>query len=216
MAEDTEGQKFIRNFFEDHKTGYLIDVGAHAGEKYGSMSWELIQQGWGGLMVEPLPEAYKKLEKVYAKNPKVVTVQAACSNEIGKGILYPFKGVSTLSKEWAKECDQWWKHVRYKDPIEVRKTRLDVLLNQVSAPSHVDFLQVDTEGHDLFVLKGMDWNRGPELICVETLDMLHRERRRPNKIWNPSPELNIYMASLGYELVLLTPGGNGFYQRNKA
>lgn len=217
MAEDTEGQAFIREWFKDRPKdrpkGFLIDIGAHAGEKYGSMSWDMIQSGWGGLMVEPLPEAFRELKRLYQDWPQVTCVEAACSDEDGEGLLYPCKGVSTLSPEWAQACDSWWKHVRYGAPIKVRTVRLGRLLDEIMAPDHVDFLQVDTEGHDLRVLKGMDWDRSPDLVCVETLNMLHPERKRANGIWDPDPELVEWLREIGYELILLTPGGNGFWTK---
>jgi len=215
MAEDVIGQDYIRRFFGDRQDGYVIDVGAHAGIKYGSMSWELVQRGWGGLLVEPLPNAFGELTKNYQHSPSVTCVQAACSDTEGEATLYPHKGVSTLNADWAKACEQWWKHIKYKPSIRVRKVRLDSLLRQVNAPTHIDFLQVDTEGHDFQVLKGMDWGRQPDLVCVETLDVVHPERKLPNGVWGPDPEMNQFLQSLGYALELLTPGGNGFYVRRK-
>src|SRR3546814_16090030 len=42
----------------------------------------------------------------------------------------------------------------------------------------VDFLKVDTEGHDLFVLKGIPWERfRPDVIACEFEDARSEERR---------------------------------------
>ena len=213
VAEDTVGQEFIRQFFATKAKGYLIDVGAHAGDRKGSMTWDLLHHGWDGLLVEPLTSAFEQLAFNYMGHRTSVTcLQAACSDEDGEAWLYPHKGVSTINPDWAEACDKWWKHVNYGERYKVRKLRLDTILPIVGAPDKIQFLQVDTEGHDLQVLKGMDWSREPDLVCVETLDMVHPERKA-NGVCLPSPEMDSYLVSLGYRQVLLTKGGNGFYER---
>ena len=212
MAEDRAGIDYLLGKFEGKTDGYLVDIGAHDGVEKGSMTRELVLQGWGGLMVEPLPSAFALLEKAYRDTPSVNTLHMACSNSNGTAELFPCKGVSTLSPEWAAECSAYWKHVKYGKPIKVQKRTLVNLLELVDAPQHINLLQIDTEGHDLAVLQGMDWNRTVDVICVETLDMVNRDRKIGG-LWHPSPELNKYLSDHGYELVLLTPGGNGFYER---
>lgn len=211
MPEDTQGMKFIADFFVDYPSGFVVDVGAEFGVGYGSMSAALIENGWCGLMVEPLPEVFIKLNKAYRDNPNVQCVNVACSDEDGKGLLFPFGSVSTLNREWADACAKYWEHIKYRTPITVDKYRLSTLLKQYECPV-VDFLQIDTEGHDLQVLCGMDWAHKPSLVCIETLDMTNLTRNRGTH-WEVNPEIDAFMVALGYELVLSTNGGNGFYVR---
>ena len=131
MAADFEGIQFMSDFFEDTKDGYLIDVGAHDGVEEGSMTRFLMEQGWKGMLIEPLPEAYVLLEKEYRNWEGVVTLPVACSNEEGEAALYPCKGVSTVSPEWRDACAAWWKHVKYKDPIQVPKRTLQNLFHHL-------------------------------------------------------------------------------------
>lgn len=212
MAEDREGIEFIDGLFAGVTDGYLIDIGAQDGVAKGSMTRELILKGWGGLMVEPLPKAFELLHAAYHLHHDIHCVNAACSDVEGEAILYPCDGVSTLDPRWAKACSDWWKHVKYGPPVTVQKCLLSNLLAQVNAPSHIHLLQIDTEGHDLHVLKGMDWNRTVDVVCVETLDMLHPERK-VNGVPQPNPEMNDYLGSLGFLLKILTKGGNGIYVR---
>ena len=162
MAADDIGLQFILEFFDD-QIGYLVDVGAHDGVKKGSMTRELMVKGWGGLLIEPLPEAFQLLGTAYQDNVNAICIQVACSNEEGEGDLYPCGGVSTLEKSWRDACDAWWDHVKYSDPIKVKKKTLKSLL-KLYAPKKIDYLQIDTEGHDLMVLLGMNWNYNPDLI----------------------------------------------------
>ncbi len=215
MAEDTDGILYLLNKFKGVSNGYLVDIGAHDGVVKGSMSRALVLDGWAGLMVEPLPKAYTLLQHAYAYHPKVHTIQAVCSDAEGTAQLLPCLGVSTLDPKWAKACSDWWPHVKYGEPITVVKRKLSALLKQVNAPQHINLLQIDTEGHDFSVLRGMDWKRTVDVICVETLDMVHPERKERG-IWRPDPMMNDYLGSLGFKLSLLTKGGNGFYVRGDA
>ncbi len=214
MAPDDEGLQFSLDFFGD-RVGYLVDVGAHDGVAAGSMSRAFTVKGWSGLLVEPLPGAFHILDMEYADNSNVVCVQAACSNEEGIAMLHPFGGVSTLEKPWRDACANWWPHVRYTEAIQVHKTTLARLLDFHNAPTKIDYLQIDTEGHDYKVLLGMDWNYDPDLICIETLDMVHPDRKDSAGICLPPHDTNYLLYRKGYELVLTTKGGNGFYVKGK-
>ena len=211
MAPDAEGLQFSLDFFKG-RTGYLVDIGAHDGVEAGSMTRAFMERGWMGLLIEPLPVAYAKLHAAYKDDLHAVTLNIACSDKDGTAMLYPCGGVSTLGKDWADVCQNWWDHVNYADPIEVETQRLGSLL-PLFAPKKIDYLQIDTEGHDYKILIGMDWSFNPDLICIETLDMCNPERKNKQGVWQPSEEINTLLNEQGYELSLATIGGNGMYVR---
>jgi len=211
MAPDIDGLTFLIEFFKNQTYGYLIDVGAYDGVS-GSQTQFLLDKGWFGVLIEPLPMAYHKLEEKYKNRPGIVTLPVACSNKEGTAILYPHKGCTTMDPAWRDACALRFSHVKYGEPFKVLKTPLKHILNTYEAPSKIDFLQIDTEGHDLFVLKGMDWERKPTVVCVESLDMRHLERKQKG-FWKPNPELVSFMNSVGYYCNKLTKGGNAFFLR---
>lgn len=217
MAEDQHGIDFIANLFAGEDNGFLVDVGAHDGIGVGSMTARFIADGWSGLMIEPLTEAFAKLRAAYKDNSKVICLECACSNHDGEAQLYPHRGVSTINPQWAKACANYWGHVNYGKPytVQVRMlvTILDALRRQGRVNGRVDYLQIDTEGHDLEVLQGMDWTLLPRVICVETLDMTNLDARLPGGKWKPRQELDNYLRDRGYCLRMLTKGGNGIYTR---
>ena len=130
--------------------------------------------------------------------------------------LYPHKGVSTVHPEWREACFKAWKHVRYGKAIHIVKNTLKTLINKYKVPNYIDFLTIDTEGHDLYVLKGMDWDHSrPELVCCEVMDMVHPERRLKKGRWKPSDELLFYMDEVGYVCAKLTRGGNALFIRKR-
>src|SRR5690606_1192346 len=59
----------------------------------------------------------------------------------------------------------------FHDSHEQRQTvRATTLARALRGVDSVDFLKVDTEGHDLFVLKGYDWSKPPTAIICEFED----------------------------------------------
>lgn len=215
MAADVEGKEYLQEMFREVPSGYLVDVGAEDGTDSGSMSRDLLVAGWRGILVEPLPRSFNKLQRTYANRHDVFCFRLACSDRAGQAPLIPYRSVSTLEPDWARACAEYWKHVKYQDPILVQTIPLSVLLEDAGAPRHIHFLKVDTEGHDLRVLQGMDWSREVDVICVETLDMVHRERKQRG-VWLPDPELDEYLVSKGFRCSLLTKGGNAFYVKGGA
>src|SRR4051794_6308405 len=62
---------------------YLVDVGAHDGRSL-SNSYPFLQQGWAGMLVEPLPAAFDRLASLYSDRPDVRCVRAACAEWEGE------------------------------------------------------------------------------------------------------------------------------------
>jgi len=213
MAPDDLGLDYIIDFFGD-RIGYLVDIGAHDGVERGSMSRELMVKGWRGMLVEPLPKAFALLQTAYQNEKGVTCIQAACSDVRGQATLYPCDGVSTLEKAWAQSCENWWEHINYEPPLTVETFTLEELLASY-APPKIDYLQIDTEGHDFKVLLGMDWSFDPDLVCIETLDMTNVDRKNDKGIWLPSEEIDNLLVERGYVQKLLTIGGNGIYVKKE-
>ena len=69
----------------------------------------------------------------------------------------------------------WWKHEGEAEKVEVTLVTLDDLMDQETGFDHVDFLKIDTEGHDFSVLKGLGDRLSPERISMLYVE-LGRER----------------------------------------
>lgn len=79
-------------------------------------------------------------------------------------------------------------------------TLSSIFKKHLSGADSFDLLSVDTEGHDLTVLKSNDWSRyRPKVICVET---------------QPNLSLHQYLLKLGYGLVKKTPINSLYVQKN--
>jgi FkbM family methyltransferase len=144
-------------------THTMIDVGAH----FGSSLAPFLNKGWKIFAFEPDKKNRQKLLDRLAKhkNSSLVKVDtSAVSNENRKGVAFfsseESTGVSGLSAFLPSHESK-----QFVDTI----TLSEVLAGE--SLTTIDFLKIDTEGHDLFVLKGYPWERGkPAVIECEFED----------------------------------------------
>ena len=142
----------------------MIDVGAHTGTALA----HFLDRGWQIWAFEPDPGNRSKLEARLAthKNAGNVTLDTRCVSKVSESNL-PFysseesTGISGLSA--FRDTHREGQRV---DTVSL----LDYFSGQ-QMPA-VDFLKIDTEGHDLFVLQGFPWERNkPRVIECEFEDL---------------------------------------------
>ncbi|MCB5190875.1 FkbM family methyltransferase [Methylobacillus arboreus] len=141
----------------------MIDVGAHVG----SALWPFLNKGWHIYAFEPDDQNRSKLLEGLAghANKHLVTLDARCvSNKTCHGL--PFyrseqsTGISGLSAF----------HESHAETQRVSAVTLSDYFANDATPD-VDFLKIDTEGHDLFVLNGFPWDqKKPAVIECEFED----------------------------------------------
>lgn len=144
----------------------VVDIGAHDGLS-GSNSRALLEQGWRGLLVEPIPSIFAELQRNCADLPNVRLVQAACSDRTGSASIRlgtdgPKPQMSSLSQD-----DRILNNLTT-ESIEVTTTTLADLLSAHEIPADFGVLLIDTEGLDLTVLRGLDHTQSrPRIIVTE-------------------------------------------------
>jgi len=151
----------LKHYFEAQVAeGVMLDVGAHRGGSCGPF----LRSGWTVYAFEPDTENRRQLEDLAARYPKLAIDDRAVSDfESGAAAFYrsPLSsGISSLSAF---------------DPSHVANGSVGVTtLRSFCAArgiERVDFLKVDTEGHDLFVLRGFPWeSMQPSVILCEFED----------------------------------------------
>ena len=157
------GEDLIIQALVGEGPGSFVDVGA--GHPYwGSNSYKFYKSGWSGVLLEPNRSLATKLRRW---RPKDRTINAAVGNREGETLLYEASAwqMSTTIPEWA---------MRMGVDIPERQSRVDCVtlgsLGLCANPRTASFLSIDTEGNDLAVLQGNDWDRYlPQVICVEQL-----------------------------------------------
>tara|TARA_B100001094_G_scaffold208548_1_gene202454 strand:- start:5581 stop:6144 length:564 start_codon:yes stop_codon:yes gene_type:complete len=140
---------------------------------------KLIQNGWDGIVIEPVKYYYDKLTKY----SNIVYENVAISNTVGESEIHYIdpkeiisygqhwlKGISSLEGKTGplsfpgnRKIDHFSNCLKQK----VNTTTLDNICEKHNIES-IDFLKVDTEGHDLIVLKSLDLKNIPvRMIKVE-------------------------------------------------
>lgn len=151
--------------------GTLIDIGAYDGITF-SNSRRLIEMGWSAILVEPAPDAFARLQSLYATDPRVRLVNCA---------LAPQRG--TIDFFLAASGPEHPGLYATSDPDEAGRVqrRLGATLCEVAVDAltwsdllrgnarDAAFLSIDTEGTSIDRLVELDLRALPNLrlICVE-------------------------------------------------
>jgi FkbM family methyltransferase len=153
-------QQLIRDFFGGAREGFYVEVGANDPYEL-SQTWHLEQAGWAGILIEPQPDLAAKLRATRTANVYAV----ACSSPQKAGRSLPFHVAGPLS---ALDRDRMAPGAEPERIIAVPTRTLDDILIEARAPSPIDFLSIDVEGHEFEVLQGFDFARWrPRLILLE-------------------------------------------------
>lgn len=151
--------KFIESILDylDIEGKILFDVGAH----FGSFSKPFAEKNWKIHAFEPDPANRVKLEAWAHKFPGLMINSNAVADKPARGAKF-FKsdestGISSLSA---------FTEGHFEGPLVDIVTLEDYCL--VHSIEDIDLLKIDTEGHDLFVLKGFPWEKiRPKVVMTE-------------------------------------------------
>lgn len=185
-SQNNEDQVILDYFgFTD---GVLLSIGENDGFTFSNVR-ALIERGWKGVLVEPSPKAYARLEEVYKNHKGIYTYPFAIGNHNGTGILNESASlinpqdvalVSTLKPE---EMDRFKTITQY-TPVEVKVFRWKTFLNRLKYKTF-DFISIDAEGLDLDILRQIDLSN-VRMICVE---------------WNGKQKEEFKSACKGFRLI---------------
>lgn len=197
MYTQNKEEKYITEYFEG-KSGIVLSIGENDGKTF-SNALRLIELGWLGVLVEPSPSAFEKLQKLHAKN-NVVCVRAAIGPFTGKVTLHESgphlkdrSDFSLLSTTIPKETEKW-KGVDF-NPIEVDQLTIPDLIKLVDV-THFDFVSIDAEGMDVEILKQIDLTN-TKMVCVEW-----------NEKQSDKEEIIAYCSTFGITKELYVTGEN--------
>lgn len=169
--------------------GFFVDVGCNDPVR-GSNTFRLYKKGWRGIAIDAncaLVEQHRKLRK------RDVQVCAALSDVEAETVFTEFTDscVSSLEPDHVAE---WAKHRAIAVQRTVRTRTLTHVLAECNAPNRFELLSVDVEGHDLHVLRSLDFERfRPRLVVVE-MHGFDIERPADNEVYQQ-------MTSNGYRMV---------------
>ena len=155
----------INKIFKNKIDGYFVDVGA-LHPINGSLTYNLSKKGWKGLNIDLLRENLI-LFNFFRKKDK--NINLAISKNKGVINAYIFErgsGVNTTNKKWA---DKWKKKIgKNYSIIKIKKNSLNNVFSYYKVNKKFELLNIDVEGHEIDVLKGINFkNIRPKIITIE-------------------------------------------------
>ena len=193
---------WIHNMFRDRK-GVMIDVGAH----FGSSMRLFLENEWRVFAFEPSDKNRQVLLQKY-KDVDLLTIHDyglsdICVKDVEFYESTVSTGISSVSKF----------HRSHEITQKVELKTLESFVESENLTS-IDFLKIDTEGHDLAVLKGVPWGQvRPEVILCEYED------RKTLPLGHNVNDIANYLVDLGYVVFvsewhpIVEYGGNHKWRR---
>ena len=172
---------FINNYFKN-KIGFYVDVGAYHPLEL-SNTYLLYKRGWNGINID-----INSLSIDYFNfmRPNDININIAASNKKTSKTMYYQKNKSPLNTLIPKQAKKMFSGAVKKRKIQ-SKTLSEIIDNTKFKDEKINFLNIDTEGSDLEVLKNLNFIKyKPELICVELIDNFDPDNKtvKKNKIYN--------------------------------
>ena len=176
----------ICDYFRDKKKGFYIDVGCYH-PIHRNNTFLLHKRGWHGINID----IHKfSIELFNYLRPEDLNFNFAITNKSEFVDMYfqkELSQISTIEKKRSKEVFQG--KIKSK---KIQAFTLDEVLNFSNLGNKkIDLLDIDVEGADLKVLKGLSFEKTkPELVCVE----IHEENIRQSETFE-------FLYAKGYELI---------------
>lgn len=165
---------FLVELFLGARTdGTFVEVGAYDGVTF-SNTWGLAHRGWGGLLIEPLPDLAERCRVAHASHPgvRVLNVAIGSSGEREKELSIA-GALTTGSREQVDEYRRvgWIDEERPVTTITVPCKTLDEVLTEAGIQPGFEVLVVDVEGQEAEVLSTLDLARWrPAMLVIEIAD----------------------------------------------
>jgi FkbM family methyltransferase len=165
----------------------MLDIGAH----FGGALKPFAVRGWDIYAFEPDAQNRKHLVKTIEDFPNVKLFTLAVSNEDDREVPFFTSDVST----GISGLSDFHPSHRRSDTV---KTITLKSVCQNERINHIDFLKIDTEGYDLFVLQGFDWDghSHPSAILTEF------ENNKSERLGYTFLDQVAFLSERGYALLI--------------
>jgi len=185
---------------------FFVEIGANDGIDSDPIHSYVIENNWSGILVEPDPKIFAKLQQTYLGRENLIFEQCAISDVTGHVDLYT--GImdntsvqsSGMHNTLVKSRGECYFTIN-PEVISVPSITTSALLEKHNV-TKVDVLLIDTEGYDFVILKLFPFDRfRPTAIICEYVN-LHLMNQTPD-------EMKSFLEDLGYVTFLDGPGGWG-------
>jgi FkbM family methyltransferase len=187
---------------------FFVQIGAHDGVAGDPIRKYVIKSHWRGLLVEPMPDFFRKLVENYRDEPQLTFENVAVAPHDGVMPLYTVDGVAPDYCMYGMASfhkDHLLKHLR---GVPIKEIRVPTLSLATLLSKHfitkIDLLQIDVEGYDYEVIKMVDFG----VVKPTVINFEHAHIPRPQR-W----ECYRYLAAHGYDLATSSTDTVAFLQK---
>ena len=166
----------------------MFDIGAHDGASF----HRFLNDRWRVIAFEPNPFKYGPIEKLSQKSNLLTLCKKAISDKEEKGLTFY---LSDVSDGISSLCNF---HNSHKEAsFKVDTLRLDTYCNKFNI-DNINFLKIDTEGYDYFVLKSLDWSKiKPDIIECE-----YENKKTENKLNYTWKDMADFLVDKEYKILI--------------
>ena len=176
------------------RTGVFVDVGARDGLVISNTKY-LEERGWTGIAIEPHPDLFRALRE----SRKCECLNIGVSSEVSSGVEF----VKFLEEPLGNSG----LYSTFRDRVRLDRIKHEIiqiacvpLRDVLTDTPLVHYLDIDVEGHELEVLKGIDFGRTQfRIIGVEVDPHTHKQL-----------EIDFFLSSRGFH-PFLQLGSDRFY-----
>lgn len=186
------GPKLLAAFADAYPNAFFVEIGANDGENHDHLRPFILTRSWSGIMVEPVPYVFARLQANYRGHERISLENAAITDHDGR---MPFFHLAQAGTDDRHTLPEWYdalgsfsrdvvlSHAGAIDDLESRLVEISVptltfasLLAKHSV-GKVDLILVDTEGYDAAIIDGIDLAQvRPSLLVYEHYHLEPRER----------------------------------------
>lgn len=161
------------------RDGFFIECGANDGFKQSNTYYLEKFRGWRGILIEPIPDLYKKCLRLRTAS-FCVNAALVAPDHRGDSIMMTPAGLMSIAEGAYRDEAVARIHIAEglriqniepQPPVRVTAITLSRLLDELCITQHIDFFSLDVEGFEVDVLRGLDLERHrPTFILIETKD----------------------------------------------
>ncbi len=181
VADANHLRQFLMQITQAVERPVFVKVGANdgvTGDPCGDLF--LNHPNWTGILIEPVPYLVQKLQSIFGDRSRFTIEPVAVGSSPG---IAPFYYVSEEAQRLHPDLPDWYdqlgsfhrQHITNHDGrlapfVQVMDVMVEPLQNILLRHRlpHIEFLHIDTEGHDLHVLRSVNLNTlAPLAVWVE-------------------------------------------------
>ncbi len=177
----------IDYIFKNKKDGFYLDIGSQHPVSNNN-TYLLFKKGWCGINID-LDK--KNIDLFKIARPKDINLNYAISDiekEVDLFFYHDSSPINTLSKNVSN-----FQKAKVNKIKKIQTKILDNILENLDFKNHIDYMNIDVEGHEEQVLKGFNIAKyKPSVISIEYLDLNMKKLEFKNNDINNVLNSNLY------------------------